>query len=95
MPVVQSTIIVRGITVTINGILVNLDQSKVTVEARWPDPLDGSEHQKRPTFEVSEIVAACSALGSRTIANAGQFQTYLVDLTEKLIINRWPELPPK
>lgn len=92
MPI--QSIVVRGITVTINGILVNLERSKVTVEARWPDPLDASEHQKRPTFEAAEIVAACTALGSCTIAIAGQFQTYLVDLTAKLITNRWPELPP-
>jgi hypothetical protein len=93
MPGIQS-IVVRGITVTINGILVSLEQAKVTVEARWPDPLDGSEHQKRPTFEAAEIVAACTSLGARTIENAGQFQAYLVDLTAKLITNRWPELPP-
>jgi hypothetical protein len=94
MPGITS-IVVRGITVTINGILVNLDQSKVTVEAKWPDPIDGSEREKRPAFDTPEIVAACAALGSRAIANAAQFRTYLVDLTEKLITTRWPELPPK
>lgn len=93
MPTVQS-IIVRWHVVTISAVYLDLIRYHVIVEASWPDSLDGSEHQRRLTFDTTAVLAACAALGSRTIANAGQFQTYLVDLTKELIANRWPELPP-
>jgi hypothetical protein len=72
-------------TITINSVHLDFANNEWGGRVTMTDPTFGFVSDRTVTFDVAEITAALTALGSRTITNAGDLDDYLKDIHQKLI----------
>jgi hypothetical protein len=86
--------------VRINNFLVDYSGDSVSISILYEIKMDGWSGEEwrplgtihpsaSPRFQVSEIQAAISVIGSRTVANAQGLGVYLDTLAETLAKQRW------